>query len=96
MTLYVITGMDRRGTAQLRLATREAHLAFMRAQRFVRCQVGGPLLSADGTMIGSMLIVESDDPAQVATFVAEDPYGKAGLFEHVEVRPWRATVGTLG
>jgi uncharacterized protein YciI len=47
-------------------------------------------------MIGSLLIVEADDPAKVADFVANDPYGKAGLFERVETQAWKVTVGSLG
>jgi len=27
--------------------------------------------------------------------VKNDPYGKAGLFDSVEVRPWKVTVGSL-
>jgi len=96
MSLYVITGMDRPGTAELRTATREQHLAFVRDQTFVRFRVGGPFLSPEGKMIGSLLIVETDDPGRVAEFVNNDPYGKAGLFERVDVRPWKVTVGTLG
>ena len=96
MTLYVITGMDRPGTADLRLATREAHLAFVRDQTLVRFRVGGPFLSPDGRMIGSMIIVEADDPAAVTEFVNNDPYGKAGLLERTKIRPWKVTVGTLG
>ena len=96
MTLYVIASMDKPGSLALRLGTREAHLAYVKTVTMARFRVGGPFLSSDGTMIGSMIIVEADDPAHVAEFVKNDPYVKAGLFERTEVRPWKVTVGTLG
>ncbi len=96
MTLYVLTSMDKPGSGDLRLATREAHLAYVRTTTIVRFRVGGPFLSADGNMIGSMIIIEADDPAQVADFIKNDPYVKGGLFERTDVRPWKVTIGTLG
>jgi uncharacterized protein YciI len=92
--LYVIHCVDKPNSLALRMATREAHLGYVRIQRSVTFRVGGPYLSPEGTMIGSMLIVEADKPEQVREFVAGDPYGKAGLFERVEVRPWKVTAGT--
>lgn len=96
MSHYVIICIDKTDVLDLRMATREAHLAYVKETSLVRFHVGGPFLSADGAMVGSMLIVEADDPAKVEKFVADDPYGKAGLFESVEIRPWKPTVGTLG
>jgi len=96
MSLYVIHCIDRPGALSLRMATREAHLAYVRETKLVRLKAGGPFLSDGGAMIGSMLIVEADTPEAVAEFVKTDPYGKAGLFERVEVRPWKVTVGGLG
>jgi uncharacterized protein YciI len=93
--LYVITGIDRADSLALRMATRDAHLAYVKATTTVTFRVGGPFLDDGGTMIGSMIIVDSDDPTKVAEFVKNDPYGKAGLFESVTVRPWKVTVGTF-
>ena len=95
MSLYVIICSDKPNSLETRMATRDAHLAYARANNHVQIRVGGPFLSEDGTMNGSMLIVEADDPAEVDAFVKDDPYGKAGLFETVDVRPWKATVGSI-
>lgn len=95
MSLYVIVCIDKPDSLDTRMATREAHLAYAQANEHVRIRVGGPFLSDNGTMIGSMLIVEADDLAMVDAFVKNDPYGKAGLFDRVEVRPWKVTVGSL-
>jgi uncharacterized protein YciI len=93
--LYVITGIDKPGSLSVRMATRDAHLAYVKATSIVTFRVGGPFLDESGTMTGSMIVVESDDPAKVAEFVKNDPYGKAGLFESVTVRAWKVTVGTF-
>jgi uncharacterized protein YciI len=94
--LYVVTCIDKPNSLDLRMATREAHLAYAGATKSVRFVVGGPFLSEDGTMVGSMIIVDAETRAAVDDFVANDPYGKAGLFQSVEVRPWKVTVGSLG
>ena len=96
MTLYVISNMDRPNSLELRLATREAHLAYVKATTHVQLRVAGPFLDNDGKMIGSMLVVEADDPAHVAEFVKNDPYGKAGLFQSTDIRAWKVTLGALG
>jgi uncharacterized protein YciI len=93
--LFVITGIDKPDSLSLRMATRDAHLAYVKATTLVTFRVGGPFLDDKGTMVGSMIIVDSQDPAKVAEFVENDPYGKAGLFESVTVRPWKVTVGTF-
>lgn len=87
--LYMILCIDKPGAAELRAANRSAHLAYAESVGD-RLVFGGPLLSDDGqAMVGSMLVLECDDRAGADAFVADDPYGKAGLFERVEIRPWR-------
>jgi hypothetical protein len=95
MSLYVIVCVDKPDTLALRMATREAHLAYVKSIDQLKFHVGGPFLSNEGTMNGSMLIVEADDQRKVDEFVKNDPYGIAGLFESVEVRSWKVTVGSL-
>ena len=95
MSLYVILCMDKPDSVPLRMATREAHLAFVKDTTHVSFIVGGPFLNEGGEMIGSMLIVDAEDKEKLDAFLADDPYGKAGLFERVDVRPWKVTVGSL-
>jgi len=38
-------------------------------------------------MIGGLLIFDVEDRAKIDNYLAGDPYGKAGLFESVEVWP---------
>ncbi len=94
MPLFVMMLTDKPGALDLRMATREAHLAYVR-ERLEMVKLAGPLLDAAGDMTGSMFIMDAPDQAAVEAFKADDPYTKAGLFERVEIRPFRATVGGL-
>ena len=89
---FVALSKDRANGLETRLANRPAHLDFLKAHPD-RIKIGGPLLAPDGErMIGSMLIVEARDEAEARALLAEDPYAKAGLFQSVEVLPWRWVV----
>jgi uncharacterized protein YciI len=58
-------------------------------------RLGGPFLDEKGDMAGSLIIIEAADTAAAEAFSLNDPYRKAGLFERVDIRPWRATFGEL-
>ena len=83
--MFMVHCKDKPGHLQTRLDNRAAHLDY--AKGFgAKIVIGGPLLSDDGqTMIGSMLVYDTDDRAELDAFLAGDPYGKAGLFESVTV-----------
>jgi hypothetical protein len=93
MALFALVCIDKPGALELRMRTREAHFAYLRERGGVR--LGGPFLDASGHMAGSLMIIEAEDQAAAESFAAGDPYAKAGLFERVEVRPWRVTLGQL-
>lgn len=93
MPLFIISWMDKPGGLPVRMATREAHLAYVAANPGV-VRLGGPFL--DGSdMAGSMLVVEAESLEAAQAFHDGDPYKAAGLFETSTVRPWRVTVGAL-
>jgi len=94
VALFIISWTDKPGSLPVRMAAREAHLAYVASKPGV-VRLGGPFLSEGGDMAGSMLIVEADDLAAAQAFHDGDPYKAAGLFEASEVRPWRITVGAL-
>ncbi|MEO0773881.1 MAG: YciI family protein, partial [Pseudomonadota bacterium] len=52
----------------------------------------GPLLNDAGDMCGSLVVLDVPDMAAAEAFVAGDPYGKAGLFESVELIPWNKVI----
>jgi uncharacterized protein YciI len=84
---------DRPNALEIRLATRQAHIDYVRGSGLVK--IGGPLLDAAGEMTGSMLLIEAEDLAAAEAFAAADPYVLAGLFETVELRPFKLTLGSL-
>ena len=92
--LFVITAIDKEGSLQLRMATREAHFAYVRETGVLR--LGGPFLDAHGEMAGSMMIIEVADLAAARIWQQNDPYAKAGLFQSSDLRPWKATANNCG
>ena len=91
--LFVALCLDKPDHVSLRLATRDAHLAFL-AENAAMVKLGGPFLDDAGEKpVGSMLIVEAVDAAAAQALLARDPYALAGLFASVEVKPWRRVVG---
>ena len=87
--LFVVTAIDKENSLSLRLATREAHFAYARETGVIR--LGGPFLDAKDDMAGSLMIFEAADLDAARKWHAGDPYVKAGLFAHSEVRPWKMT-----
>lgn len=94
MPLFVAVCIDKPNSLELRMATREAHFAYVRGKQGMM-KLGGPFLDESGQMAGSLIVFEAEDLEAAKAFSAEDPYTKAGLFERVEVRPWKATFGSL-
>ncbi|CCQ75379.1 YciI family protein [Magnetospira sp. QH-2] len=87
--LFTILCKDKPDSLDLRLANREAHLAYA-ADWNSKMAIGGPLLADDGTtMIGSMLVLDVEDKAEAQKFVDGDPYGQAGLFSSVEIHGYK-------
>jgi uncharacterized protein YciI len=75
------------------MATREAHFEYARATNAIK--IGGPFLDAKGDMAGSLIIFEAADLDAAKAWHANDPYVKAGLFAHSEVRPWKLTFNPI-
>ena len=94
MGLYVLVCNDKPDGLELRLANREAHLAYARGFAD-RLKVAGPLLDEAGNMAGSLLILEADSLEDARGFNLGDPYQKAGLFASVQVTAFKASIGSL-
>ncbi|HEX3364063.1 YciI family protein [Phenylobacterium sp.] len=94
MALFVLACFDKPNSLDLRMATREAHLAYAGEHRAM-IKVAGPLLDAADAMAGSLFILEAESRAQVEAFNAADPYQKAGLFGQVEIRGFKASIGQI-
>ena len=89
---YILFCEDKADSEPLRLATREAHLTWARAQAH-RIKLAGAMLSDDGEhMVGSMFVLETDSIEDVHALNREDPYTQAGLWGNVIVRPFRQAI----
>jgi hypothetical protein len=94
MALFVLFCVDKPNSLELRMATRQAHLAY--AGQFAGVtKLGGPLINDAGEMAGSLIILDVEDKAAAQAFTDNDPYSKAGLFERVDIAAFRATLGSL-
>ncbi|MEP3332076.1 YciI family protein [Sedimentitalea sp.] len=89
--LVALIARDNDGALQTRLDNRAAHLAYIEETRVVT--QAGPLLDDAGGMIGSLVILDVNDLAAAQDWAANDPYAKAGLFQDVELIPWKKVVG---
>ncbi|HEY1838301.1 MAG: YciI family protein [Rhizomicrobium sp.] len=87
--LFILIATDKENSLALRMASREAHLAYARATGVVR--FGGPFLDAKGEMTGSMIVFEAADMDAARRWAGNDPYAKAGLFARSEIRAWKLT-----
>ena len=84
--LFVIIGHDGPNGASLRPTVRPAHLENLRPLiDRGKLIIGGPF--TDGS--GSLMIVDMESEAEAREFAQNDPYTKQGVFERVEVRPFR-------
>jgi uncharacterized protein YciI len=91
---FILTCIDKKNGLEARMAAREAHLAYVRGQPEV-VKLGGPLLDDDGQMAGSILVIDVADKAAAQAFADKDPYGLAGVFESVDIRAFKITIGTV-
>jgi uncharacterized protein YciI len=94
MPLFMLACFDKAEALDLRMATREAHLDYVR-ENAGAVKLAGPMLDEADGMAGSLFILEVADRAAALAFNAADPYQKAGLFDRVETRGFRASIGSL-
>ena len=94
MPLFMLACFDKPDSLDLRMATRPAHLAYAR-ENLAQVKMAGALLDEAGDMAGSLFIMDVPDRAAVEAFNAADPYQTAGLFDSVEIRGFRGSIGTV-
>ena len=93
---YVIEGYDGQDVLPKRLAARPQHIARLEALRDEgRLLLAGPCPAIDGEdpgpagFSGSVVIAEFGSRAAARAWADADPYIDAGVYERVEVRPFR-------
>lgn len=82
---------DKPGALNVRADNRPAHLDYLKSTDLVA--QAGPLLDADGGMIGSLIILDVADIVTAQEWADSDPYAKAGLFASVELIHWNRVIG---
>ncbi len=93
--LFLAVCTDKAGHLPVRMENRPAHLAYLSALGD-KIRAGGAMLTPDKqSPLGSMLIFEAETEEEVRGWLADDPYAKAGLFQSVDVKPWRQAVGAV-
>jgi uncharacterized protein YciI len=82
---------DKSDALQVRLDNRAAHLAHIESSGVV--EMAGPLLTPEGQMCGSLVVLTVDDLGQAQAWAAADPYAVAGLFASVTIIEWKKVIG---
>ena len=94
--LYAITGQDTPNSLEKRLSARPAHVARLQAlQDEGRLILAGPFPAVDSNdpgaagFSGSLIVADFATLASAVTWAKADPYVDAGVYAHVEVKPFR-------
>ncbi|OUR78969.1 hypothetical protein A9Q83_06055 [Alphaproteobacteria bacterium 46_93_T64] len=91
--LFIAVCVDKADHLPVRMDTRPAHVDFLKAKGDA-LKLAGPSTADDGeTPNGSLLIFEDSSLEAARAWVAADPYGAAGLFASVDVKPWKHALG---
>ncbi|MCW5589071.1 MAG: hypothetical protein KIT27_05345 [Legionellales bacterium] len=84
--LFVIRAFDKTDGYKIRPQVRPEHIArvelLKNQQRLV---LAGPLLNAEETPIGSLIIAEFNSIEEATTWAYADPYQTAGIFAQIEI-----------
>lgn len=89
--LVALIARDKPGALDIRKATRDKHVAFLKSSDIV--QQAGPLLDDNGEMCGSLVILDVETIEVARSWSKNDPYADAGLFASVELIPWNRVIG---
>ena len=83
---------DRPGSTPLRERMAPQHWAYM--DRFAERMIArGPSFAPDGTLTGSVHVLDLPDVAAARAFAFEEPGWQAGAYRDVLLRRWRNTTG---
>ena len=88
--LVALIARDKVGHIEVRKASRTDHIDYLNSGTAV--SQAGPLLSDEGEIIGSLIILDVDVLEDARAWSENDPYVKAGLFESVEFILWNKVI----
>jgi len=86
--LFAYLCTDKSNSLDLRMKVRPEHLAYLETLG-TNLKFAGPFTNDAGQSNGTLMVCEAADRAAAEAIAAADPYAKAGLFSHVEIKPWK-------
>jgi uncharacterized protein YciI len=92
--LFAVTGILKADAEAKLTALHEAFNEHL-AQPFRRVRLAGPLRSAEGHILGYMVLIEADGHDQANAYLQESPVFRAELYDRVQVAEFALEVGWL-
>lgn len=86
---FLILTIDKPDSADIRAQFRAQHYAFLEAQVDRLIASGGLQDDAGATFVGAAILLDCETRAEAETFVEQDPFTAAGLFETVQIVRWK-------
>ena len=87
--LFVVYCKDKPGDLRARLRANHLRHVISNPKPY---RFGGPLMDDNGRVVGSFILFEVEDRAQLDAIMAADPYFRDGLYQSVEVHATRQVV----
>ncbi len=81
---YLVTCTDKKNSLDLRLSTREEHIKYLMEIKDMLI-LAGPILDKNNKPCGTVLVLGYEDLNEVKSFLENDPYSKARLFQKIEI-----------
>ncbi|MDG1936312.1 MAG: YciI family protein [Paracoccaceae bacterium] len=89
MIVALIT-KDKPNHLEVRTTNGLAHVDYLKSSDQI--SHAGPLLSQNGQMIGSLIILKVANMEDAKDWTTHDPYAKAGLFQSVDLIAWNKVI----
>ena len=89
---FILTAFDGTdaGALERRMRCRPEHLEKIgHVKKTGKFLCGGAILDDDGTMIGSMILYEVSDRAELDRILLDEPYINNKVWEKIDIRPFR-------
>ena len=86
--LFALICTDKPNSLELRQQSRPEHLKFLEGLGS-SLKAAGPFTDDEGKPTGSLVVIEAENRAAISKIAGRDPYAVVGLFESVEIKPWK-------
>ncbi len=86
--LFAMIAKDRADALDKRLAVRPVHLQHLDSLG-QQLRLAGALLDGEGKPDGSLMVIEAETIEAARAVFEADPFVAEGIFETIEIKPWR-------